>query len=1294
MTAVIRKSLRWSLLVVAVATVVVILGIVPLNAGFARGAVEKAVRDAVGLELSIGGPIRLRLGPWPRVTSGELVLGNVTQDPLLVVESLHAEIGLFALLRGRIHVLELEADGIAVDYCSQFPEFPDTETGDDPPPSVAVDDVVITGVSIRCGPPPGADPLELAIEQVMASAQRGTPIQANATGSFSGMAFELTLTGGELDDLVAATEPFPVTAALSSEAAAVDVSGHLVVSPPGPWIDAEVDVRETDVRAIAKAFDIELPALGSLNASGRLRGDLDTVDLVGFKGDLGASRFEFDTTLDLSGDRLHAGLAGVLDPLDVTPFLDAEPATHRSSSGLLDDDVDFSAVLDILDAIDADFEVRVSELSGLPVDVRAVEFEGQMTDGVVALQSLSADVLGGQVSGDGSLASQGECPELQLRARGTELDLAALDPLLSLVQPFGWDVNSVNLESSSCGTTLFAHRDSLRAGAEFAGVRASLGGERLPLSARRVHISSKPGERIQLQFLGNLMGEKLEATLAAGSLEALLGPDTWPVDMEARGGGGILKVNGRARLLTEQLLVDARARFDAPQAPLPLQATTRLRLDESRFVADGISISLGESDIGGRLAWNYAQDPSLLDLMIRSESLDLAEIATAFPAAAEQGASAIRETPADTGNAAAPFTLPPVNLDLAFDAIHDDRLDIKDLRLSGRLRKGLIEEARISLLVEDEIALHGGLDMDLRRLPARAEARFSAENLDIGRVLRRLEVVDDASIRADTLELLVTANGMTPGELLLNSQLRVDLRNFDWEIPKSVARSDTDTEDTLDVSLGQLQFTMAPDEPTTWVSRGSVGDSDVELWMQTPSLVETFGDEAELPIMLVAAVDSDVVMIDTRIDRSADERLVAHASLSGEVIDGQGRDLSKLASPLGDYQLQSDIIFDDGLLQLPNATMILGSSSAEGRFDMDTRGPRTRIEVALTAPHLQTDDLLYWSRIETDLEQSDTDVPDASGRSRGVLYLARDFLSEFRKDNDLDLHITVDELNAGPDYLGKGELRLYVDAGDFLLEPLTITLPGGGVDAAYTASTRNGYLDAGLRINADALTYGGLLRLADPESQARGLLFVDLDVSANTETTPGVAPFDLLFDKAYGSVSVAIWPENIEAGVLDLWSTNVVLALLPKPEAGKASRLNCAVTRFDINDGLMKSRVSLLDTTDTVIRGRGTINLAQDELDLLSWPQAKRERFFSASTPITVTGPFSDFQIGVAPAGFIGTLVKWYTNLVYVPYKWLTGERFPPDGTPTCFDAMDWELTPELHEYFLRRDFSAPPALP
>ena len=109
------------------------------------------------------------------------------------------------------------------------------------------------------------------------------------------------------------------------------------------------------------------------------------------------------------------------------------------------------------------------------------------------------------------------------------------------------------------------------------------------------------------------------------------------------------------------------------------------------------------------------------------------------------------------------------------------------------------------------------------------------------------------------------------------------------------------------------------------------------------------------------------------------------------------------------------------------------------------------------------------------------------------------------------------------------------------------------------------------------------------------------------------------------------------------------------------------------------------------MRGRGHIDLNQGQLDLLITPQAKREKFFSASTPVKVTGTLSDFQVGVEPGGLLGTLLKWYTSLIYVPYKWITGQRFPEDGTQTCFDALDWELTPELEAYFQERDFSQPP---
>jgi hypothetical protein len=106
----------------------------------------------------------------------------------------------------------------------------------------------------------------------------------------------------------------------------------------------------------------------------------------------------------------------------------------------------------------------------------------------------------------------------------------------------------------------------------------------------------------------------------------------------------------------------------------------------------------------------------------------------------------------------------------------------------------------------------------------------------------------------------------------------------------------------------------------------------------------------------------------------------------------------------------------------------------------------------------------------------------------------------------------------------------------------------------------------------------------------------------------------------------------------------------------------------------MHTRKVFLDSTDIIVRARGKIDLASQKLDLLIVPQAKRERFLSISTPLAVTGTFDDFRVYPAPSRFLTTLIRLYYGIIYVPWKWLTGSRFPADGIETCYNAMDWEL--------------------
>ena len=51
----------------------------------------------------------------------------------------------------------------------------------------------------------------------------------------------------------------------------------------------------------------------------------------------------------------------------------------------------------------------------------------------------------------------------------------------------------------------------------------------------------------------------------------------------------------------------------------------------------------------------------------------------------------------------------------------------------------------------------------------------------------------------------------------------------------------------------------------------------------------------------------------------------------------------------------------------------------------------------------------------------------------------------------------------------------------------------------------------------------------------------------------------------------------------------------------------------------------------------------------------------------------------LAPGSLVATLARWYYGVIYVPWKWLTGERFPADGIVTCYNALEWELPQESY---------------
>jgi uncharacterized protein involved in outer membrane biogenesis len=75
--------------------------------------------------------------------------------------------------------------------------------------------------------------------------------------------------------------------------------------------------------------------------------------------------------------------------------------------------------------------------------------------------------------------------------------------------------------------------------------------------------------------------------------------------------------------------------------------------------------------------------------------------------------------------------------------------------------------------------------------------------------------------------------------------------------------------------------------------------------------------------------------------------------------------------------------------------------------------------------------------------------------------------------------------------------------------------------------------------------------------------------------------------------------------------------------------LRCAVADFDVREGTMRPNALLLDTTVTTITGTGSIDLAQERLDLTLNQKTKNTSPLALRSPIYIRGNFAKPVAGI-----------------------------------------------------------------
>ena len=387
-------------------------------------------------------------------------------------------------------------------------------------------------------------------------------------------------------------------------------------------------------------------------------------------------------------------------------------------------------------------------------------------------------------------------------------------------------------------------------------------------------------------------------------------------------------------------------------------------------------------------------------------------------------------------------------------------------------------------------------------------------------------------------------------------------------------------------------------------------------------------------------------------------------AVEGERLDSLGDFLKLDLPPLEDYRVGASFLAEPGHLELTNVEVSVKESAITGNVVIDKTGAKPFASLQLNADTIQLTDFDTgdWSPDES----SDAEAPaptDTAADPEAAPARAKLLSPETLQRANAKIEIRVGEVLSGKDTLGSGEVVLQLKDGRLALNALRLNTPKTSLLLAASVRPDVVASDASLRVLIENFDFGVLARLANPESDVGGSLNMDIDV---TMAASGIR--DLL-SGAKGYIDVAGRPENMQSGVVDLWAVNLLSSVVSSSvEDENASEINCIVSRWSVEDGLMTARQIVIDTSRIRICGEGNINFNERTFDLEVFPTAKKPEFFSLAAPLVVKGNFQDFDIG-AKGGVVAvgtTAVRFAVSPVTTPFKRLVREDLPEDGADIC----------------------------
>ena len=316
-------------------------------------------------------------------------------------------------------------------------------------------------------------------------------------------------------------------------------------------------------------------------------------------------------------------------------------------------------------------------------------------------------------------------------------------------------------------------------------------------------------------------------------------------------------------------------------------------------------------------------------------------------------------------------------------------------------------------------------------------------------------------------------------------------------------------------------------------------------------------------------------------------------------------------------------------IRLAPFTATLGPNQMAGEVTVATNGPRPRVNAKLNSPAVDVDQLMATlglgdappvaaapGAVPAPRPAAPAAPPPAAdGRVIPNDPLPLDGLGLI----DGDIALTTPKFVNGTLQLANVNARAVLNDGQLALRPFTAQLDGSPFNLDLTLNARTGAMAA--KGDGKGFMLGDMLKKYGLTEKLKGAK-TDLafDLTGTGKTTRALAA------SLNGQVTINAGEGTIAGSYGDILGDGLATALRLQDSRGAQTRLFCAVTRFDIRQGVANARVMTIDTGRLTVEGKGDINLGTEGLGLTLDP-------IQVPLPILVRGTLAHPTYAPDPAG-------------------------------------------------------------